>query len=75
MYFVKASNRVRDVIVAMEIVGIGVERVISGGGSEEDNNGDVMDEEKSSIIIRVVGEVEARWTKISIMGGNKIGST
>lgn len=66
MYFAKASRKVSG--------SIGEKRVGNGGGSEEDNSGDAMAEEESNTIIGAISEVEVRWTEMSMMGGDEIGS-
>lgn len=75
MYFAKASRRVRGGIVVVVTTGIVAKRVGNGGGSEANEMGDVMDEKESNTIIGAVGEVEARWIEMSMIGGDEIGSS
>lgn len=59
----------------MAIEDIVVERVGTGGGNKVDSNGDVVAKEESNTIIGAIGEVEARWTKMSMIGREETNNT
>lgn len=57
------SKRVGIVVIVAKANGIVVD-----GDMEVEESGEVVAEEESITIISVVGEVEARWTKMSTAG-------